>query len=78
MVNAYSEDVPPNQVAVTLQIDAGVYEAFLRKAGQANMEVETLLSNTLAIVLGCRFFTQDRTCPIPMAAKGGAGSPHRQ
>lgn len=55
--NATSE-----KVALALQIDAKVYEAFLRKAQQAGMEIEPFLSNILTIVLGCRVFNEQYAC----------------
>lgn len=59
--NAISEQAK-EQVSLTLKIDANVYEAFLRKAKQANMEMEDFLSSTLAIVLGCRVFNEKYFC----------------
>ena len=59
--NTISEQAP-EQVSLTLKIDANVYEAFLRKAKQANMEVEDFLSSTLTIVLGCRVFNEKYSC----------------
>lgn len=49
-------------VSVTLKIDSKVYEAFLRKSQQANMEIEDFLSSTLTIVLGCRVFNEQYSC----------------
>jgi len=55
--NTISEQAQ-EQVSLTLKIEANVYEAFLRKAKQANMEMEDFLSSTLTIVLGCRVFNE--------------------
>lgn len=59
----------PDQVALTLQIDANVYEAFLRKAKQADMDIETFLSSTLTIVLGCRVFNEKYACSPALFGK---------
>lgn len=50
------------EVSVTLKIDTKVHEAFLRKAQQANMDLEDFLSSTLTIVLGCRVFNEKYSC----------------
>lgn len=50
------------KVALNLEIDKKVYEAFLRKAQQAGMEIEPYLTNTLTIVLGCRVFNEQYAC----------------
>lgn len=71
MGNTQLEEKAPEQVALTLQIDANVYEAFLRKAKQANMDIETFLSSTLTIVLGCRVFNEKYSCSPALFAKGG-------
>lgn len=47
---------PNGQVAVTLKLDPQVYDFFLEKAGKAGLDVESYLSKTLSIVLGCRAF----------------------
>lgn len=59
--NAIGEQVQ-EQISLTLKIEASVYEAFLRKAKQANMEMEDFLSSTLTIVLGCRVFNEKYSC----------------
>lgn len=59
---APANDTAPGKVALTLELDANVYEAFLRKAKQAEMEIEPFLSNTLTIVLGCRVFNEHYAC----------------
>jgi len=50
------------QVAVTLKLDAKVYEFFLHKAQKAGVEIEPYLCSTLSIVLGCRAFNQKNVC----------------
>jgi hypothetical protein len=60
--NAPVNSATSEKVALTLQIDAKVYEAFVRKAQQAGMEIEPFLSNTLTIVLGCRVFNEHYAC----------------
>lgn len=57
------------EVSVTLKIDPKVYEAFQRKAQQANMDVESFLSSTLTIVLGCRVFNEKYSCSPALFAK---------
>ncbi|HZX33488.1 MAG TPA: hypothetical protein VFF03_19210 [Rhodocyclaceae bacterium] len=57
------------EVSVTLKIDPKVHEAFLRKAQQANMDLEEFLSSTLAIVLGCRVFNEKYSCSPALFAK---------
>lgn len=57
-----ANEKPSGKVALTLQIDAKIYEAFSRKAQQAGMEVEPFLANTLTIVLGCRVFNEQYAC----------------
>lgn len=67
----------PEQVSLTLQIDTDVYEAFLRKAKQAEMDIETFLSSTLAIVLGCRVFNEKYACsPALFGKRPAAGDTH--
>lgn len=69
MADQIAEEQKPEQVSVTLQIDAKVYEAFLRKAKQADMEIEPFLSSTLTIVLGCRVFNEQYSCSPAKFAK---------
>lgn len=57
------------KVSLTLQIDTEVYEAFLRKARQADMDVETFLGNTLTLVLGCRLFNDTYACSPKLLAR---------
>lgn len=49
---------PDEAVAVTLKLDARVYQFFLDKATRAGMEIEPYLGSTLSIVLGCRAFSE--------------------
>jgi hypothetical protein len=49
-------------VSVTLQLDPKVHEFFLRKAQKAGVGIESFLSSTLAIVLGCRAFDENNAC----------------
>jgi len=62
MTDNTTSEQAQEQVSLTLKIDANVYEAFLRKAKQANMEMEDFLSSTLTIVLGCRVFNEKYSC----------------
>lgn len=66
--NIAANDDLSEKVALTLQLDAKVYEAFLRKAQQAGVEIEPFLSSTLTIVLGCRVFNEHYCSP---AVQGG-------
>jgi hypothetical protein len=50
------------QIAVTLQLDRGVYEFFLEKAQKADTGIETYLASTLSIVLGCKAFNKMSVC----------------
>lgn len=74
--NLPANAAPAEKVALTLQIDAKVYEAFRRKAQQAGMEVEPFLSNTLTIVLGCRVFNEQYACS-PAVKKDQAKAPEK-
>jgi len=54
-------------VSVTLQLDAKVHEFFLRKAQKAGVGIESFLSSTLSIVLGCHAFDEKNACsPQPV------------
>jgi len=55
-------DIQDEQVAVTLMLDAQVYQFFLQKANRAGSEIEPYLSKTLGIVLGCRVFNETHAC----------------
>lgn len=77
MADQITQDQKPGEVSVTLKIDANVYEAFLRKAKQANMEMEDFLSSTLAIVLGCRVFNEKYSCSPAKFAKCPAAGEER-
>lgn len=55
-------DTQDEQVSVTLKLDTKVYQSFLQKAENAGVEVESYLSGTLSIVLGCRMFTEVHSC----------------
>lgn len=50
------------QVSITLNLDAKVYESFRQKAQKAGIELEPFLSSTLSIVLGCRVFNETHAC----------------
>jgi hypothetical protein len=74
MTDKIPAEQKPEQVSLTLQIDADVYAAFLRKAQQANMDIENFLSSTLTIVLGCRVFNEKYSCsPASFTKKTAAG-----
>lgn len=60
--NQLQTDTPDGQVAVTLQLDAKVYQAFQQKAEKAGLGIEQFLSSTLSIVLGCRVFNETHSC----------------
>ena len=55
-------DIQGEQVAVTIKLDAQVYQFFLQKANKAGVEIEPYLSSTLSIVLGCRVFNETHAC----------------
>jgi hypothetical protein len=75
MADTILKEQKTEQVSLTLQIDADVYAAFLRKAQQADMDIESFLSSTLTIVLGCRVFNEKYSCsPASFANKTAAGS----
>lgn len=57
-----------DKVAVTLLLDADVHEAFRQKALKSGNELETFLSSTLSIVLGCRIFNESFTCSSKLSA----------
>lgn len=60
------------QVAVTLQLDAQVYQFFLQKARRAGIEIEPYLSSTLSVVLGCRVFNETNACSSQISRIAGA------
>lgn len=55
-------DTQDEQISVTLKLDAKLYQSFLEKAENAGVAIEPYLSGTLAIVLGCRMFTEVHSC----------------
>lgn len=65
---ARPNDSTEKSVAVTLQLDADVYQSFLSKAEKAGVDLESYLSRTLSIVLGCRVFNETIVCS-PQIAK---------
>ena len=72
-------DTETEKVAVTLMLDAKVYEAFKQKALKSGNEVESFLSETLSIVLGCRIFNESYTCTSKLsAAVNAVGKPEKQ
>lgn len=73
---ALQEGKASEKVSLTLQLDPKVYEAFQRKAQQADLDIETFLSNTLTIVLGCRVFNESYSCSPVAFKKAAGGSGH--
>lgn len=55
-------DTQDEQISITLKLDAKLYQSFLEKAEKAGVAIEPYLSGTLAIVLGCRMFTEVHSC----------------
>lgn len=55
-------DTQDEQICVTLKLDAKLYQSFLEKSENAGVAIEPYLSATLAIVLGCRMFTEVHSC----------------
>jgi hypothetical protein len=68
MSETQSLKTPQNEtVAVTLQLEPGVYEFFLEKAQKADVGIEPYLASTLSIVLGCKAFNKMSVCsPQPV------------
>lgn len=69
-----ASDSPDTTVAVTLHLDARVYESFLQKAKKAGVGIESYLGSTLSIVLGCRVFNETLVCS-PQITDGKDGLP---
>lgn len=51
-------DTEHDTIAVTLKLEPEVHEFFSKKARKAGVGLETYLSSTLAVVLGCKAFDQ--------------------
>ncbi len=70
MSDAHPQTTPQGPpVAVTLQLDPGVYEFFLEKARKADTGIEAYLASTLSIVLGCKAFNTMSVCSPPPSEK---------
>lgn len=65
-------DTRNEPVAITLQLDAQVYQFFLQKANRAGIEIEPYLSSTLSVVLGCRVFNETNACSSQIFRIAGA------
>jgi hypothetical protein len=61
-VTQVQNDSSNETVAVTLALDAKVYEFFRQKAQTAGVEIEPYLCSTLSIVLGCKAFANTYAC----------------
>lgn len=55
-------DTEHDTIPVTLQLEPEVHEFFAKKARKAGVSLETYLSKTLAIVLGCKAFEKMPVC----------------
>ncbi|WP_319243921.1 hypothetical protein [uncultured Propionivibrio sp.] len=51
-------DTEHDTIDVTLKLDPQVHEFFSKKARKAGVGLETYLSSTLSLVLGCKAFEQ--------------------
>lgn len=75
-VTQIQNDSPNETVAVTLTLDAKVYEFFRQKAQTAGVEIEPYLSSTLSIVLGCKAFANTYACSPPRSVASSCSENH--